>query len=87
MPIPAGARLGAYEILAPLGAGAMGEVYKARDSRLNRFVAIKVLPADRVSDPRRKQRFMQSVAPDQKTFLFTSSASPGSDLMMIENFR
>jgi len=37
----------------------MGEVYKARDSRLNRFVAVKVLPADRVSDPRRKQRFMQ----------------------------
>ena len=59
MSIPAGARLGAYEILAPLGAGAMGEVYKARDSRLNRFVAVKVLPADRVSDPRRKQRFMQ----------------------------
>ena len=59
MPIPAGARLGAYEILAPLGAGGMGEVYKARDSRLNRFVAVKVLPADRVSDPRRKQRFMQ----------------------------
>jgi serine/threonine protein kinase len=59
VPIPAGARLGAYEILALLGAGGMGEVYKARDSRLNRFVAVKVLPADRVSDPRRKQRFMQ----------------------------
>src|SRR3954468_6013495 len=44
-----GARLGPYEIVAPLGAGGMGEVYKARDTRLGRTVAIKVLPADLVA--------------------------------------
>jgi serine/threonine protein kinase len=42
MPLPPGTRLGPYEIVAPIGAGGMGEVYKARDTRLNRTVAIKV---------------------------------------------
>jgi serine/threonine protein kinase len=49
--------LGPYEILAPLGAGGMGEVYRARDTRLDRTVAIKILPAQLSSDPVRKQRF------------------------------
>jgi serine/threonine protein kinase len=44
MAISSGARLGAYEVLAQIGAGGMGEVYKARDTRLDRTVAIKVLP-------------------------------------------
>lgn len=53
----AGDRLGPYEILAPLGAGGMGEVYRARDSRLGRDVAIKVLPASAASSPEARARF------------------------------
>jgi eukaryotic-like serine/threonine-protein kinase len=57
MTIPTGSRLGPYEILAPLGAGGMGEVYRARDTRLGREVAVKVLPAAYSSDPDRLRRF------------------------------
>ncbi len=59
MTLPAGTRLGPYEILSPLGAGGMGEVYRARDERLRRDVAIKVLPASFTSDPDRLRRFEQ----------------------------
>ncbi|HVG69396.1 MAG TPA: protein kinase [Vicinamibacterales bacterium] len=59
MPLTTGARLGAYEILGPLGAGGMGEVYRARDNRLQRVVAIKVLPAAFAGDPERLARFEQ----------------------------
>jgi serine/threonine protein kinase/Tol biopolymer transport system component len=55
--LPSGTRLGPYEILAPLGAGGMGEVHKARDTRLDRIVAIKVLPAPLAADPEFRQRF------------------------------
>ncbi len=54
-----GTRLGAFEILGPLGSGGMGEVYRARDTRLSRQVAIKVLPADVATDPERLRRFEQ----------------------------
>ncbi|TAM83202.1 MAG: serine/threonine-protein kinase [Acidobacteria bacterium] len=57
MTLNAGTRLGAYEILSVLGAGGMGEVYRARDTRLDRTVAIKVLPQDLSNDPTRRQRF------------------------------
>ncbi len=52
-----GSRLGPYEIVAPLGSGGMGEVYRARDTRLDRSVAIKVLPVDVVGDPQSRARF------------------------------
>jgi len=57
MPLSPRTRLGPYEIIAPLGAGGMGEVYRARDTRLERTIAIKILPAQFSSDPVRKQRF------------------------------
>ena len=57
MPLEPGTTLGPYEIQAPLGAGGMGEVYKARDTRLDRTVAIKVLPEHVATDPDLKQRF------------------------------
>ena len=57
MALSAGTRLGPYEIVAPLGAGGMGEVYKARDTRLDRTVAVKVLPPDVAADPERRARF------------------------------
>jgi serine/threonine-protein kinase len=57
MSLTNGAKLGPYEIVAPLGAGGMGEVYRARDTRLGRNVAIKILPEQLSNDPVRKQRF------------------------------
>jgi len=55
--LAAGTRLGPYEIQSALGAGGMGEVYKARDTRLDRIVAIKVLPAALAADPQFHERF------------------------------
>ena len=57
MPLIPGSRRGPYEILAPLGAGGMGEVYRARDTKLNRDVALKILPDAFASDPDRLARF------------------------------
>ena len=57
MPLLAGSRLGRYDIIAALGAGGMGEVYRARDSRLGRDVALKVLPAGVAADAERLARF------------------------------
>ena len=57
MALISGTRLGPYEILAPIGAGGMGEVYKATDTRLDRTVAIKVLPEHLAESPERKARF------------------------------
>src|SRR6188474_712347 len=57
MTLASGTRLGAYEIAALIGAGGMGEVYRARDTRLNRDVALKVLPELFAADPDRLARF------------------------------
>src|SRR6476469_4897744 len=59
LPIQTGTRLGPYEITGTLGVGGMGEVYRARDTRLGRDVAIKVLPPYLSSDPRIRERFAQ----------------------------
>ena len=57
MPLQPGARLGPYELTGAIGAGGMGEVFRARDTKLNRDVAIKVLPAAFADDPERLVRF------------------------------
>src|SRR5688500_1683345 len=57
MTLESGSRIGTYEILASIGKGGMGEVFRARDTRLNRDVAIKVLPGVFASDPERMARF------------------------------
>src|SRR5919201_2404984 len=59
MAIPAGTKLGPYEIVASVGAGGMGEVYRARDTRLGRDVAVKVLPSSFSTDADRLRRFEQ----------------------------
>lgn len=59
MPLAPGSRLGPYEILAPLGAGGMGEVYRARDTRLGREIAIKVLPAESLHDGTARARLLR----------------------------
>ncbi|HEY8141646.1 MAG TPA: protein kinase, partial [Kofleriaceae bacterium] len=78
MPLNAGSRLGPYEIIAPIGAGGMGEVYRARDPRLDRDVAIKVLPAEVSRDAERRRRFEQEAR--------TVSALNHSNILTIHEF-
>ena len=59
MSLSVGTRLGPYEILAPLGAGGMGEVYRARDTRIDREVAVKLVPLHLVGDEVARKRFQQ----------------------------
>ena len=59
MGIPPGTHLGSYEVVSQIGAGGMGEVYEARDTKLGRSVAIKVLPAAFINDPERLSRFQR----------------------------
>ncbi len=59
MPLKPGTKLGPYEILAPIGAGGMGEVYRAKDTKLKREVALKVLPDYFAGDPGRMARFQR----------------------------
>jgi len=90
MTLSVGSRLGPYEILGPLGAGGMGEVYKARDTRLERTVAIKVLPADLCGSPEARQRLEREARTISKLShphicaLFDASHHDGVDYLVME---
>ena len=63
MSLTTGARLGPYEIESAIGAGGMGEVYRARDTRLGRLVALKILPGGAAADPTFRERFHREARP------------------------
>ena len=84
MALAQGTRLGPYEVVAPLGAGGRGEVYRGRDTHLGREVALKVLPVERLSES--DSIAGMYVSPDGQSILY-AGARDASDLMMIENFR
>ena len=90
MPLTAGTRLGPYEIVAPLGAGGMGEVYRARDSRLGRDVAVKVLPRQFAADPEfrrrldREARTISSLSHPHVCALFDVGHHDGIDYLVME---
>src|SRR5215218_5383052 len=90
MPLDTGIRLGAYEILGPLGAGGMGEVYRARDSHLNRDVAIKVLPesfaldADRVARFTREAQVLAALNHPNIATIYGIEASQGVRALVME---
>jgi len=90
MSLSAGTRLGPYEIVAPLGVGGMGEVYRARDTRLERTVAVKILPAQFSADPVRKQRFereaktISSLNHPHICVLYDVGQQDGTDYLVME---
>jgi eukaryotic-like serine/threonine-protein kinase len=90
MPLPNGSRIGPYEILAPAGSGGMGEVYRARDTRLDRTVAIKILPGYLSEKPDAKQRFerearaISSLQHPNICTLFDIGSQDGTDYLVME---
>ena len=90
MPLTPGTRLGPYEVLAPIGAGGMGEVYKARDTRLDRAVAIKVLPSNLSSNPElrarldREARAISSLSHPNICTLYDVGHQEGHDFLVLE---
>src|SRR6201982_590540 len=90
MALTAGTRLGPYEIQNSLGAGGMGEVYRARDTRLERSVAIKILPAHLSADPARKLRFereaktVSALNHPNICSLFDVGSQNGTDFLVME---
>jgi Tol biopolymer transport system component/tRNA A-37 threonylcarbamoyl transferase component Bud32 len=90
MYLPTGTRLGPYEVLAPIGAGGMGEVYKARDTRLDRTVAVKVLSARLADNPRLRQRFerearaLSSLSHPHICTLYDVGQEGGADFLVME---
>ena len=85
-----GARLGRYEVISPLGAGGMGEVYRARDTELDREVAIKVLPAGALADETARKRFrkeahaLSRLAHPHLATLHDFSSADGIDFLVME---
>ena len=88
MSLPAGARLGGYEIVAPLGAGGMGEVYRARDAKLGRDVALKILPdaqdADRVARFKREAQVLASLNHPHIAAIYGFDESNGTQFLVLE---
>jgi serine/threonine protein kinase len=90
MALTSGTRLGPYEIQTPLGAGGMGEVYRARDTRLDRTVAIKILPTHLSADPEFKQRFdreartISSLNHSHICHLYDVGSQDGTDFLVME---
>lgn len=90
MTLAAGTRLGPYEIQSPLGAGGMGEVYRCRDSRLDRTVAIKILPSHLSDSPEAKQRFdrearaISSLSHPNICTLYDVGSQNGTDFLVME---
>jgi|BarGraIncu01121A_1022015.scaffolds.fasta_scaffold112712_1 eukaryotic-like serine/threonine-protein kinase len=80
----AGCRIGHYEVQEPLGEGGMGAVYKARDKHLDRFVAIKVLPPERVAAPDRMARFVQEARAASALTISDIGAGSGRDFIAME---
>jgi serine/threonine protein kinase len=90
MALTSGTKLGPYEIQSPLGAGGMGEVYRARDTRLDRTVAIKIVPAHLSQNPEFKQRFereartISSLNHPHICHLFDVGTQDGTDFLVME---
>ena len=90
MPLAPGTRLGPYEITAPAGAGGMGEVYRARDTRLGRTVALKILPGAIADDPHARERLarearaISSLAHPRICTLFDIGHHEGIDYLVME---
>ena len=89
MELAAGARLGPYEIISPLGAGGMGEVYRARDTRLDRTVAVKILPSHFCSNElktrfQREARTLSSISHPNICHLYDVGSQDGTDFLVME---
>src|SRR5919198_1554727 len=91
MALGPGTRLGPYEIVAAIGAGGMGEVYRARDTRLDRTVAVKILPSSLAADPQLRERFdreartISALNHPHISSLFDVGQQDGIDFLVLEH--